>query len=319
MLEATLRLTAAAAATVCSLLLLSSAPAAAKTVCDPITLTCTVDNGSGGSPGAGGGGHTSAPGEFSPGPSTCSTKSGDRTKDVEVPCSENGNPWYAPKNCYLALQEPQGPAPAGKDGSVGARYVCKSWDDCLPPVDPVLGCTPKIRTSFWLDSPPPGFNRYTPAQAAAALVKTFRLKGVDIGIVPHDAPGFAGTVGLPVWLWVENPEPLSYGPYTETATLGGVTVTATAKVTQINWGMGDGKTVTCPGPGTPWNHTVDPSPDCGYRYYEQSAGQPGDAYTVTANSQWTVDWSGAGQSGQIPLQATSQTQIRIGEIQTIIK
>ncbi len=39
-----------------------------------------------------------------------------------------------------------------------------------------------------------------------------------------------GAVGLPVWLWVENQTPLSFGPYIESATLGGVTVTATARV-----------------------------------------------------------------------------------------
>ncbi len=68
---------------------------------------------------------------------------------------------------------------------------------------------------------PPGINRYTPAQAAAALARTFVLSPIEIGMAPElkvhsDDP--AGTapyrrtwVGIPVWLWVNNPTPSSWG------------------------------------------------------------------------------------------------------------
>ncbi|MEV5646541.1 hypothetical protein AB0L67_42035 [Streptomyces flaveolus] len=42
-------------------------------------------------------------------------------------------------------------------------------------------------------------------------------------------------------------------------------MTATAKVTLIRWTMGDGATVTCAGPGTPYRGSKEmaDSPDCG--------------------------------------------------------
>lgn len=78
-----------------------------------------------------------------------------------------------------------------------------------------------------------------------------------------------------VWLWVENPQPLSFGPYTQTATLGGVTVTATAQVASATRSSGDGQVVTC-GAGTAFDLNamrdqlaVD-SPSCGFRYQTTS-------------------------------------------------
>ncbi|MFK0074623.1 hypothetical protein [Arthrobacter woluwensis] len=172
---------------------------------------------------------------------------------------------------------------------------------------------------MWRNTPPPGIQRLTPAQAAASLVRSFKLKGVAIGIVPYDQPGKVGSVGLPVWMWAKNPSPLTTGPYTQSASLGGVTITATAKVAGMTWDMGDGNTVNCAGTGTPWDGTTNSSPDCGYRYSKQSAGQPGDAWPITATSNWVVTWNGGGQSGEIPLQTTSSTRIQIGEIQTLVR
>lgn len=58
-------------------------------------------------------------------------------------------------------------------------------------------------------------------------------------------------VGMPMWMWAD-PSPTTFGPLSASATAGGVTVTATAKVTTVRWAMGDGTTVTCHGPGTPY-------------------------------------------------------------------
>jgi len=58
-----------------------------------------------------------------------------------------------------------------------------------------------------------------------------------------------------------------------TAAAGAVSVTAVAKPVAVVWEMGDGGTVTCTGPGTPFPVGADPksaSPDCGYTYRHRS-------------------------------------------------
>ncbi|MEL5955699.1 ATP/GTP-binding protein [Streptomyces sp. CLV115] len=113
----------------------------------------------------------------------------------------------------------------------------------------------------------------------------------------------------------------SYGPATAKATAGGVTVTATAKVASIRWDMGDGTTVTCHGPGTPY--TADKgkvlSPDCGHRYERTSAGRPDDRYQGTATATWTVMWTAPAPSDGGTFTETRQTTFTavVGEVQVI--
>ena len=103
------------------------------------------------------------------------------------------------------------------------------------------------------------------------------------------------------------------GPITRTASARGYTVTATAEVTKIVWNMGDGQSVTCTGPGTPYADSFGKksSPTCGHTYTRQGR------YTVSATSYWTVAWSGIGETGVIPIDFTSTTAITMGESQVI--
>jgi hypothetical protein len=85
--------------------------------------------------------------------------------------------------------------------------------------------------------------------------------------------------------------------------------------------MGDGSEVVCKTAGTPYEseYGLKDSPDCGHTYTLTSAGQPDDAYTVTATSSWVVTWAGAGQSGIIRLDGINRTtHIRIGEAQVLV-
>jgi len=124
-------------------------------------------------------------------------------------------------------------------------------------------------------------------------------------------------VNLPTWLWLES----GWEAVTATASVPGVEVTAAASPTSVSWSTGDGVTVTCDGPGTPFHAGVDPSspsPDCGHTYRSSSAAQPGNTYPVTATVHWSVTWSGAGQSGTFPEMTTSSsTQFRVGESQAL--
>ncbi|MFE5029884.1 ATP/GTP-binding protein [Streptomyces sp. NPDC056656] len=153
---------------------------------------------------------------------------------------------------------------------------------------------------------------------AQQAVDKMKLSGPSVA-----SPRAAGkyTVGVPLWLWVHK-SPTTFGPNTATATAGGVTVTATAKVKQIVWRLGDGSTVTCAGPGTPYKATygMKDSPSCGYRYTKTSADVPGAKFKLTATSTWVVDWQvagGGGETGQLNEIRQTQAQVAVGEVQVV--
>lgn len=295
--------------------------------CDPNQLspTCTVGIGNGGSSGSPNpGGNTGAPVAFTPGPTSCSYQG------QPVPCETNDGWWSnQPGNCigYVRLAPPaeQSPPPPGESAGVGAWYLCTAY--CPPGANAGRDC---FGATFWSDVPPAGITTYTPAQAAALLVKSFQLAGITIGMAPEDKTHTddpVGTaayrrtwVGIPVWLWVANPQPLTFGPYSKSATLGGVTVTATAQVQSVTWSAGDGQSVTC-GAGTAFDETAmqdelaSDSPTCGFRYQKTS----GDGtFTVTATSHWVVQWTGGGTDGTIAAPTVqSATPIRVGQLESV--
>jgi len=147
------------------------------------------------------------------------------------------------------------------------------------------------------------------------------LSAPVIGASP--SPDVEQLVSLPTWLWVEG----AWQPQSATATVPGVSVTATATPTKVTWAMGDGSKVVCPGPGTPFPDVDDPnadpkaaSPDCGHTYAESSAGQPNAAFAVKATISWSITWklNGQGPAQNLPgLQTTSQTQFRVAESQAL--
>lgn len=155
---------------------------------------------------------------------------------------------------------------------------------------------------FWVE---PGVN---PGQLARSLLDEMNLTPIDIGITPK-GPDAMALVGLPVWLWVDDPSSTSWGPKTISA--GGVTMTA--KAHKVVWDTGDGDTVSC-GKGTEWHYGVgeEPSPTCGHTYSKQGR------YTVEATSYWTADWSGYGQSGSFAFELTRSQGLDVGELQVIV-
>ncbi len=243
---------------------------------------------------------------------TTSTSKGTATSSAAchvgyapVPCHHAELGWWSnARNCYVKAVSPPPPAgdPVWGGRADGAIYQCV--------VVPGLGTLPASYYQFWAASAPAGPDPRVLAQQAVA---SMNLQPIAIGIVPEDRPDAVGLVGLPTWLWVENPGAQTWGPITRSASAGGVTVTATARVQSIRWLMGDGGVVSCAGPGTAYEdrYGTAESPTCGYRYPKQGT------YRVQAESSWLVTWSGMGQSGTIPLSLTSSTQITIGELQVL--
>lgn len=231
-----------------------------------------------------------------------------------VPCNSDAGYWSNSWHCYVKLVDPQ-PGPA--DPVWGGNHPDGAVYNCYQPQTGIL-------IAVWSANPPPGADvGPTPREVADMAIATMEFKAGDIGIVPEPGPGKLGIVGMPTWMWVANPGTNTTGPVTASASAGGITVTATAELDRIEWAMGDGTTVTCQGSsakGTPYSDSFgrQDSPTCGHRYSKTSGDQEENAYTVTANSYWVVNWSGAGQSGTITLAPLTQSvQIRVGEMQVI--
>lgn len=154
----------------------------------------------------------------------------------------------------------------------------------------------------------------SPEDVAELAYNQLRLPSPDI----RTNPGDRHLVNLPSWLWLDRS---SWAPVSATASVPGVSVTATATPDSVTWHMGDGSTVTCDNPGTPYRAGTDPkkpSPDCGHTYRRSSLGEPNDRFSVSATVAWTVRWSGAGRSGTFPgLTTTQETSFAVAESQAV--
>ncbi|MFC5148949.1 ATP/GTP-binding protein [Streptomyces aureoversilis] len=152
----------------------------------------------------------------------------------------------------------------------------------------------------------------TAAELAQQAFSKMKLETPKLGSAPP--PGSKGLIGMPVWMWVAKSD-TTWGPQSTTASAGGLSVTVTAKVTGIDWNMGDGQSVHCATPGTPYDSSVGKkdSPDCGYRYTK--VGE----YQITATTTWVVTWTATnGETGTLPNQTRSaQTTARVGELQVV--
>ncbi len=144
----------------------------------------------------------------------------------------------------------------------------------------------------------------------------------------HVNPSPAAVVNLPTWLWVGSS---SWHAFSVSASIGSVTATAVAVPVSIRWSMGDGTTVTCTGPGTPFAAGVPAgaqTTDCSYDYSISSAGQPspdGDpndgSFVVSATITWSVSWSAAGAvaGGTLPTLFTStSTHLRVEQVESLV-
>lgn len=230
----------------------------------------------------------------------------------EIPCTdEEGGIWDG--QCYIHALDPQPDQdePIWDGRTDGVIVGCST-----PQAIPGIGFTTK-----WVPFIP-GEDGPSAEELAQEAVAAMNLEPGQIGSAPH-SDGM-GLIGLPTWLWVANPAENTTGPITRSASDSGLTVTATATLDRIVYDMGDGQTVTCAeenAPGTEYDesHGDSPSPTCGHQYQQTSTSQPGQSYTVTADSYWTVEWSGGGESGTIPIDLSTSTELTIGESQAVVQ
>lgn len=239
---------------------------------------------------------------------------------VEVPCSQPSPRysgvqtfWSNGRDCYVGRMTPQ-PVPADpvwQGRTAGAIYFCEP--------SALTRRVGMVVDVFWSAAAPVAAMPPDPETLARQAIATMDLRAIEIGIVPEPNPDSMGFVGLPTWMWTD-PTPPTWGPITRSANGGGITVTATGRVKTVAWQMGDGATVNCGSPGTPYQDAFgkSSSPTCGHSYTRTSVGKPGDAYPVSATSYWAIDWAGGGESGTINLDFTADTQVRMGELQVLV-
>lgn len=186
----------------------------------------------------------------------------------------------------------------------GVRYVTH-------PVWTLNGETP---------APPPPPD---PAQLAQSVASQLT---VPAPVLHVGSPGERVAVKVPVWLWADQQPAL-----TASVSAGGLTVTARAVLTSMDWSMGEPvddpdqggsgqvASFTCTGAGEPAPAGVGRSvvPPCGYTYiWRSDAARTGGSGTwpVNAVAHWKMTWQATnGAQGTIPLQAAATTQVTVGE------
>jgi len=272
-----LRLSAIAALLVLASPLLVAAPAVADggwgTVdCakDPTDPRCVITVGTSDAPGSKG----------SSGTATCKDGLGR-----VVPCFVEGAGWYGGDGCFY--QPATGTDLAAAQAVGGVPDPNAAWYVGVCGYPPVPGFT-RLRVF----GTPPG-----PQLLADQAVKALRLPTPVIRVNP--APPTPQIVYFPTWVWLGED---SWGPRSATASVPGMSITATAKPVGLVLSTGDGASITCSGPGTAWTPGRDAtaaSPTCGHTFTG-----PG-SFAVTVTVSWNVSWAGGGVTGTAPGMTTT--------------
>jgi hypothetical protein len=228
-----------------------------------------------------------------------------------TPAAHHGQSGSGTPKCTYSKLNPQPPANnlAMQDGKRrgGKGAVYQVWCD-----------SGRFGVVWVPDGAAPVQPAVDPQMLARRAADSMTLRGPDIA-----SPRAAGRylVGMPMWMWVDQ-TPTTYGPQSARATTGGVTVTATAKVSSVSWNMGDRTSpVACTGPGTPYTASAGKatSPDCGH-LYATTPSTPDGRFPLTATSTWTITWHVDGNetdAGQWTETRTSNLGVHVSEAQVV--
>lgn len=238
--------------------------------------------------------------------------------DEPVPCTSDDGYWIQDSECYIS-PVPRDPQP--EEGTAVWEHFEENFNRG-PATGAVYQCFDIDGNQVGLvyrDTPPqPGPPPPSPGEVARQIVAEMDLKAIRIGMSPPE--GQVSVVGTPVWLWAEDPGDTAFGPITASASVRGVSVTATARVDSVRWNLGDGTRLSC-GKGTPYEPRfgAERSPDCGHVYTRESGVEPGKSYSITATTRFVVEWSGAGQTGTITMDPlVAETQLIVAEGQVLV-
>jgi hypothetical protein len=230
---------------------------------------------------------------------------------TSVPTTPSGEPLYICE--YTPVPPEDRPAPDPHQGEPGQWIRRKCTTGAIDAEGRAL--MPVIGEIVWQ---PPA----QPSTAALALTAYRQLKPPTPTLALSPPPDKPEIVGMPLWLAVS---PNIWNPIKTTAAAGSASVTATATPVAIDWNMGDGHSVVCHGPGTPYPaaptaRTPLSSPTCGYTYPIPSAAARGNSFPVTATVQWHVEWAGSGglRGTFADLRSSTSTQVKVTEVQALV-
>ncbi|MDF5759044.1 hypothetical protein [Spongiactinospora sp. TRM90649] len=127
--------------------------------------------------------------------------------------------------------------------------------------------------------------------------------------------GRDGVVGLPHWFWLTGGQ---WAAKSKRVHAGGVWAEATATPQRMTITTGDGRTLTCDGPGITYTDALPTDrqrSSCSHRYQ-----RPADTYQVTVSVTWSGTWHGSrGTSGTLPPITRSSTfPVRVVEAQALV-
>ena len=185
-----------------------------------------------------------------------------------------------PYGCTYTAGGPSATASIGVGGPQPGQWV---FPVCAGPgaIDPM----PPI----WVTGAQPALAavQLSPVVVAEQAVRRLGLSSPTIEMAPPT--GRPQLVGVATWLWID---PATWRTLSASATAGPVTTTAVAAPTKVVWDIGDGSTVTCDGPGTPYDPaTPNSTTGCSYTW-----PAPG-TFRVTATVYWSVSWTAQGAPG----------------------
>jgi len=271
-------------------------------VCDPSGV-CRVVTGHG-AHGGSGGGHAGGHGTKQ----VCTLVGGKVT-----PCYEPDLGWFNPQDsCYYKGVTPwPSPAEVALYAGPGAAY--------RPPANggSYYAVTCFVSTGFgyrWLAKPPPGYGGVNVFALVQRALRLLRMAKPQLGMSPP--PARPSIVGVYDWLWIER-SPLSWGRQSVTAAVPGASVTATAVASRVVWDMGNGDTVTCSTPGTPWvrGDPGNAASGCSYLYGHRGS------FRVTATTTFRVAWAGTGLAaaakGETQIHLSSSAPVTVDELQAV--
>lgn len=228
-----------------------------------------------------------------------------------------------PDPCFYVPRSSAEATAAGYDASKGtlstAKCPVQSNQPGLP--DGVRYVTHQVWTlNGAAPAPPPPPDPAELAQSVASQLT------VPAPVLHVGSPQERVAVKVPVWLWADDQPAL-----TASVSAGGLTVTAEAVLTSMDWSMGEpvgdpdeggsGRVAsfTCAGAGVapPVGVGASVVPACGYTFiWRSDAARTGGvgAWAVGAVAHWTMTWRATnGAQGTIALQAAATTQVTVGE------
>jgi len=227
-----------------------------------------------------------------------------------------------PDPCFYVPQSPDKARAAGHDPATGTLYEAHCPISSLLPGLPD-GVRWVVRQTWAPMGQAPAAPPPDPLELAQSAAAQLTVPAPVVHLGP-DQDKVA--VKVPVWLWVEEQPALQ-----ASVSAGGLTVNATATMTSTDWSMGEpvdnpdrspGSRVppfTCAAGGSapPAGYDRTTAPPCGYTYAWRSTAartNGAGAWRVTTVAHWTVHWVATnGANGDIPLQATASTEVRVGE------